>query len=58
MVGDVSIDIHGHLQRTGETKDKSYCKEYLYGKASYIKMIEPDIGVSFFINLEEINWDY
>ncbi|WP_210608073.1 retron St85 family RNA-directed DNA polymerase [Priestia flexa] len=49
--------VYSHLEHTG-AKDKSYFKEYLYGMASYIKMIEPDVGEYFLRNLDEINWDY
>ena len=36
----------------------SYFKEHLYGKAYYIKMIEPDVGQDLLNKLNEIDWDY
>ncbi|MEN3772350.1 retron St85 family RNA-directed DNA polymerase [Priestia megaterium] len=49
--------VYSHLERTGAT-NKSYFKEYLYGMASYIKMIEPETGEHFLRDLDKINWDY
>lgn len=36
----------------------SYFKEHLYGKAYYVKMIEPDVGRDLLNKLNEIDWDY
>jgi len=49
--------VYSHLEHTG-AKNKSYFKEYLYGMAAYIKMIEPEKGEYFLSNLDEIKWDY
>ena len=31
-------------------------KEYMYGKAYYIKMIEPDLGEEYLRRLDAIRW--
>ncbi|PAE23881.1 retron St85 family RNA-directed DNA polymerase [Bacillus sp. 7894-2] len=49
--------VFNHLKYTGAS-DKSYFKEYLYGMASYVSMIEPDTGKSYLNSLNEIIWDY
>jgi len=47
--------VYSHLQENG-ADNKSYFKEYLYGMANFVKMIEPEEGVKFLIRLDEINW--
>jgi len=37
---------------------KSFYKEYLYGKAYYINMVEKEEAKKIFSLLEQINWDY
>ncbi|MEC1394746.1 retron St85 family RNA-directed DNA polymerase [Bacillus velezensis] len=49
--------VYSHLEHT-RAKDKSFFKEYLYGMASYIKMIEPETGEHFLRELDQIKWDY
>jgi retron-type reverse transcriptase len=38
--------------------DKSNYKDYLYGLAYFIKMVEPGNGEKFLKGLDEIHWDY
>lgn len=45
-----------HQEHTGD--NHSFYKEHLYGKAYYIKMIEPELGESLLQQLDEIEWDY
>ncbi|MFK4345207.1 RNA-directed DNA polymerase [Paenibacillus sp. RC62] len=47
--------VYSHLQKI-EAESKSYFKEYLYGMANFIKMIEPDEGVKFLKKLDDLNW--
>ncbi|EPD92519.1 retron St85 family RNA-directed DNA polymerase [Paenibacillus sp. HGH0039] len=47
--------VYSHLKKI-ESESKSYFKEYLYGIANFIKMIEPDEGLEFLKKLDEINW--
>ncbi|MEK5277364.1 MULTISPECIES: retron St85 family RNA-directed DNA polymerase [Paenibacillus] len=47
--------VYSHLKKN-ESESKSYFKEYLYGMANFIKMIEPDEGMEFLEKLDEINW--
>lgn len=44
-----------HLKNSNSKKLINY-KEYLYGKAYYIKMVEPEIGKTFLDELDKINW--
>ncbi|MFA1642918.1 retron St85 family RNA-directed DNA polymerase [Chryseomicrobium imtechense] len=49
--------ISNHLKYT-RNFDKSFFKEYLYGKVYFIKSIEPDIGEEFMQRLNDLNWSY
>lgn len=49
--------IHEHLINTQSAKRTNF-KEYLYGKAYYIKMIEPELGKEYLNKLENIDWGY
>lgn len=44
-----------HLENRKATKVINY-REYLYGKAYYVKMIEPKLGEQFLKELDEIYW--
>ena len=46
----------GHLENTKSEKMVNF-REYLYGKAFYIKMVEPVTGQKFLNELNEIQWD-
>jgi len=46
-------DAQNHCQ-----KDFHYYKEHLYGKAYFVKMIEPLIGDKFLAELDRITWEY
>lgn len=48
--------VSNHQERISD--HHSFYKEHLYGKAYFIKMIEPDIGKKFLKKLDEIDWDY
>lgn len=45
-----------HLENTKAEKMVNF-REYLYGKAFYIKMVEPMTGQKFLDELNEIQWD-
>ena len=47
--------VFSHLQNTGETNRVNF-REYLYGKAYYIKMVEPKTGEKFLKDLDSIQW--
>ena len=36
----------------------SFLKEHLYGKAYFVKMVEPEVGEKMLASLDEVNWDY
>jgi len=44
-----------HLGNVNADK-RAHFKEYMYGKANYIKMIEPDTGYKLLEELSEIEW--
>ncbi len=44
-----------HLKNTNSSKVVNF-KEFLYGKAYYIKMVEPKTGKKFLEQLDEIEW--
>ena len=44
-----------HLENTASEKRVNF-KEYLYGKAYYIKMVEPETGEYFLKQLDSIRW--
>lgn len=44
-----------HLENTNAEKKVNF-KEYLYGKAYYVKMVEPLTGQNFLEELNSINW--
>ena len=48
--------VYEHLKYI-EKEDKSFYKEYLYGHAYFIKMIEPKSGELFIQELDSINWN-
>lgn len=37
--------------------DKAFYKEHMYGKAYFIKMIEPEVGKALLLSLDEIDWE-
>lgn len=45
-----------HLENTKSEKMVNF-REYLYGKAFYIKMVEPITGQKFLDELNEIQWN-
>lgn len=48
--------VYGHLKYTGN-EGKSFYKEYLYGHAYFIKMVEYECGKRFINELDSINWN-
>lgn len=48
--------VANHLENIKLEKKMNF-REYLYGKAYYIKMIEPQTGIKFLKELNEINWN-
>lgn len=51
------LGVQSHLNNTGNGMRSGF-KEYLYGKAYYVNMVEPDIGKRFLRELDEIKWGY
>ena len=47
--------VASHLKNC-RTHKKLNFKEYMYGKAYYIKMIEPDLGEEYLRRLDAIRW--
>ena len=47
--------VASHLKNC-KTHKKVNFKEYMYGKAYYIKMIEPDLGEKYLQRLDAISW--
>ncbi|MBR1930901.1 MAG: retron St85 family RNA-directed DNA polymerase [Lachnospiraceae bacterium] len=47
--------VANHLENTSSERKANF-REYLYGKAYYIKMIEPKTGEQFLRELDEIQW--
>lgn len=45
-----------HTEKTNNTK--AFYKEHLYGKAYFVKMVEPEIGNAMLDKLNCIDWDY
>lgn len=48
--------VYSHLKYTGN-ETRSFYKEYLYGKANFILMIEPEMGRKLLDELDEIDWN-
>ncbi len=48
--------VANHLENT-KAKKKVNFREYLYGKAFFIKMVEPNVGQRFLDELNEIHWE-
>lgn len=48
--------VYNHLKYI-KCEEKSFFREYLYGHANFIYMIEPEIGKKFLKDLDEINWN-
>lgn len=47
--------VASHLKNCHSNKKINF-KEYMYGKAYYIKMIEPEIGENYLVRLDNISW--
>ena len=44
-----------HMERIGQTK--RFYREHLYGKAYFIKMVEPEVGAEFLRDLDNLSWE-
>lgn len=44
-----------HMETIGQTK--RFYREHLYGKAYFIKMVEPDVGDAFLRDLDDLSWE-
>ena len=49
--------IYSHLEKIG-MKDKSFFKEYLFGKVYFINSVEPEVARAFLDRLNKLNWAY
>lgn len=49
--------IFNHLKQIG-MEEKSFYKEYLYGKVNFIRSVEPEIGNHFLERLNKLDWTY
>ncbi|WP_375103252.1 reverse transcriptase family protein [Paenibacillus sp. RS8] len=49
--------VYSHLKEI-KAEERSYFKEYLFGMANFIKMIEPNEGQNYLDRLNKINWGY
>ncbi len=48
--------VYSHLSRINKGHISFY-KEHLYGKVYFVKMVEPEIGEKYLMELDSINWD-
>ena len=48
--------VNDHLKKRGIKK--GFYKEFIYGKAFFINMVEPEFAKRIFKLLDEIEWDY
>ena len=44
-----------HMERVGQTK--RFYREHLYGKAYFVKMVEPTVGANFLRELDSLSWE-
>lgn len=51
------LGVQRHLENTGN-KERTGFKEYMYGKAYFIAMVEPETGEKYLKALDEIGWGY
>lgn len=51
------LGVNRHLYNTGNMEKVGF-KEYMYGKAYYIAMVEPEKGKYFLKELDSIHWEY
>jgi hypothetical protein len=49
--------VNGHLEYEG-LQNKLNFKEYLYGLAYFVKMVNEDKGRKYLFDLDNIEWDY
>ena len=49
--------VNGHLMHEG-LQNKLNFKEYLYGIAYFIKMVNENKGIKYLSDLDNIEWDY
>ncbi|QBP40158.1 retron St85 family RNA-directed DNA polymerase [Paenisporosarcina antarctica] len=49
--------IFNHLKELG-LEDRSFFKEYIYGKVNFIKSVEPEVAERFLERLNRLKWSY
>lgn len=49
--------VYNHLKKIG-MEEKAFYKEYIYGKAYFVKSVEPLVGNHFIKRLDALNWSY
>lgn len=52
-----TLGVQRHLENT-ENSERTGFKEYMYGKAYFITMVEPEIGKKYLEALDQIEWGY
>lgn len=51
------LGVQRHLENTGN-QERTGFREYMYGKAYFIAMVEPETGKKYLEALDEIEWGY
>lgn len=51
------LGVQRHLENTGN-QERTGFREYMYGKAYFIAMVEPEAGKKYLEALDEIEWGY
>lgn len=51
------LGVQKHLDNTGNSNCVGF-KEYMYGKAYFVAMVEPETGEKYLKELDEIEWGY
>lgn len=51
------LGVQRHLENTGNS-DRAGFKEYMYGKAYFVAMVEPETGKKYLEELDQIEWGY
>lgn len=49
--------IYSHLKKINMA-DRSFYKEYIYGKVNFVKDVEPSVGEKLLNRLNQLNWSY
>ena len=51
------LGVQKHLENTGNSERTGF-KEYMYGKAYFVAMVEPETGEKYLEDLDKIEWGY